>query len=253
MIRINRLALVALLVATLAPVANTRAVDWIFEGTTRYVAIGVVADPADTGCDHPQFSTLDFGGDHDDTIQAAINASSDGDTIHICAGTWTLVESPANRDARGQTADLLNTNSKNLNFEGEGRDITILDADPFDDEDFYRIISSADDEGMNWEPLSFADMTLKDGYINWHGGAVAAAGVRCERVDFENNETNPVVAADGRGGAIYSEGDVYVDDCGFYANLAEAHGGAVAVVNGDVEILNGSVFEDNSAGDAAGA
>ena len=253
MIRINRLALVALLVATLAPVANTRAVDWIFEGTTRYVAIGVVADPADTGCDHPQFSTLDFGGDHDDTIQEAIEASAEGDTVHICAGTWTLVESPANRDARGQTADLLNTNSKSLNFEGEGRDITILDADPFDDDDFYRIISSANDGGMGWEPLSFSDMTLKDGYINWHGGAVAAAGVRCERVDFENNETDPVAAADGRGGAIYSTGDVYLNDCGFYENHAEAHGGAVAVVNGDVEILNGSVFDDNSAGDAAGA
>ena len=247
------LALSLLVTASAGEPAPARAIDFIFDGTTRYVAIGVAADPADTGCDHPQFSTLDYGGDHDDTIQAAINASSDGDTVHICAGTWTLVESPANRDARGQTADLLNTNSKSLNFEGEGRDITILDADPFDDDDFYRIISSADDEGGNWEPLSFADMTLKDGYINWHGGAVVAAGVRCERVDFRNNETDPVDSTLGSGGAIYSEGDVFIDDCGFYNNRAETHGGAIAVVGGDLEVINGSVFEQNAAGDAAGA
>ena len=246
-------ALAVALVACLGAASPARAVEWVFEGTTRYVAQGVAADPADTGCDHPQFSTLDYGGDDDDTIQAAIVASSDGDTVHICAGTWTLVEDPDDRDARGQAVDLLNTNSKRLSFVGEGREETILDADPFDGDDRYRIISSADNGGENWEPLSFADMTIQDGYADWHGGAVVAAGVRCERVDFVNNETNPVLPADGRGGAIYSEGDVYLDDCGFYDNVAETHGGAVGVVNGDVEILNGSVFEDNSAGDAAGA
>jgi hypothetical protein len=246
-------ALAVALVVGLGAASPARAVEWVFEGTTRYVAQGVAADPADTGCDHPQFSTLDYDNDHDDTIQAAIEASSDGDTVHICAGTWTLVEDPDDRDARGQAVDLLNTNSKSLSFVGEGREVTILDADPFDGDDRYRIISSADNGGENWEPLSFADMTIQDGYADWHGGAVVAEGVRCERVDFVNNETNPVLPADGRGGAIYSDGDVYLDDCGFYDNVAETHGGAVGVVNGDVEILNGSVFENNSAGDAAGA
>jgi predicted outer membrane repeat protein len=247
------LALSLLVTASAGEPAPARAIDFIFEGTTRYVAIGVAADPADTGCDHPRFSTLDYAGDHDDTIQAAIEASLDGDTVHICAGTWTLQEDPVSRDERGQTVDLLNTNSRRLSFVGEGRDVTILDGDPFDEGDVYRIISSANNVGEGWEPLSFTDMTIKGGYVNWKGGAVVAAGVRCERVDFRDNETDPVDSTLGSGGAIYSEGDVFIDDCGFYNNRAETHGGAIAVVGGDLEIINGSVFEQNAAGDAAGA
>ena len=245
------LALSLLVTASAGRPAPARATDFIFEGTTRYVAIGVVANPADLDCAHPQFSALTYGGDEDDAIQAAIEASLDGDIIHICAGEWNLSEDPDNRLFE---ADLLNTNSKSLKFVGDGREATELIGTPFDGDDAMRIFSSARrSDGGAWEPLSFEDMSISGGRINWNGGAVAAAGVRCKRVDFRDNETDPIDPALGSGGAIYSEGDVFIDDCGFYNNRAETHGGAIAVAHGDVEIINGSFFEENVAGDAAGA
>lgn len=230
---------------------SARAFEFVFEGTTRFVAIGVPANPADLDCDNPQFSTLDYAGDEDQTIQAAIDASSDGDTVHICAGEWNLGGDPAERQATG---DHLNTNSTSLRFEGDGRDETILVGSPFDDDDAVRIFSSAEPVGGgDWEPLEFADMEIRGGAVNWHGGAVAAAGVRCERVDFIDNVSDPIDPDYGNGGAIYSEGDVYIDDCLFDGNYAENNGGAIAVVNGDLEIVNGSEFIDNDADNAGGA
>lgn len=231
-----------------APVP-ARAVEFVFGGSTLYVAQGVVAGLGGS-CESPNYGT-GVGGNHAVAIQDAIDAASDGDIIHICSGTWNL-----NQDRAGRLFphDHLNTNSKRLKFVGNGRDLTILNGLPEDGDDKVRVFSSARrPDGMELEPLAFADMQIQGGIIDWHGGAVVAAGVSCERVDFINNESNAVDSELSNGGAIYSEGDVYIDDCLFQGNFAENNGGAIAVVNGDVEIVNGSVFTDNDAGNAAGA
>jgi predicted outer membrane repeat protein len=228
---------------------SATASELVFEGTTQYVALGV---PAGLGgsCAEPNFGT-GVGGNHAVAIQDAIDAASDGDIIHICSGTWNLNQA---RLARVYPGDHLNTNSKRLKFVGNGRDLTILNGVPENVADKVRVFSSARRfDGMEWEPLAFADMQIQGGIIDWSGGGVAAAGVSCERVDFINNESDAVDPELSNGGAIYSEGDVYIDDCFFEGNIAENNGGAIAVLNGDVEIVNGSEFTDNDAGNAAGA
>ena len=231
-----------------APVP-ARAVEFVFGGSTLYVAQGVVAGGGGS-CESPNYGT-GVGGNHAVAIQDAIDAASDGDIIHICTGTWDLNQA---REDRVYEGDHLNTNSKRLKFVGDGRDLTILNGVPEDGADMVRVFSSARRvDGMAWKPLAFADLQIQGGIIDWQGGGVAADGVSCERVDFINNEADAVDPEFSNGGAIYSEGDVFIDDCLFDENIAENNGGAIAVVNGDVEIVNGSEFTENDAGNAAGA
>ena len=77
----------------------------------------------------------------------------------------------------------LNTNTKSINFIGDGRDETILVGSPYSSDDAYRLVSPADIEGVNWAPLAFTDMELQGGRIvnrdPIQPSAVGAAGDSC--------------------------------------------------------------------------
>lgn len=204
-----------------------------------YVALNKSSNVANTGCSAPRFGTLSYASDPDATIQAAIDAAAEGDTIHICAGTWNLYSTAGERPIN--TADHLNTNSRSMTIRGDGRDKTILKAT-----NFGRLISSSDAIGENWEPLTFQNIELQGGNVNWNGGAVAAAGVTCINSDFVNNS-----AEAGSGGAIYSEGPLSITSCRFTGNEASNDGGAVWVSSNPLTV-SGSTFTANTAGECGG-
>jgi hypothetical protein len=205
-----------------------------------YVGMNKASNVANTGCSAPRFGTQSYASDPDATIQAAINFASEGDIVHICQGTWNLSSTAGERPIN--TSDHLNTNSKSITLRGDGRDKTILKATTFG-----RIISSSDGFGGDWEPLTFANIELQGGNVNWNGGAVAAAGVTCSNADFVSN-----AATAGSGGAIYSEGPVSITSCRFVNNTASNDGGAVALGASELNIST-STFTGNVASDCGGA
>ena len=226
--------IVAALAAGLLSVASFVNVPAAKATSVIYVALNKSNSVANSGCSAPAYGSLSYASDPDATIQAAINAAAEGDIIHICQGTWNLYSTSGDRPVN--TADHLNTNSKSMTLRGDGRDKTILKAT-----NFGRIISSSDAAGENWEPLTFQNIELQGGNVNWDGGAVAARGVTCINSDFVNNS-----AEAGSGGAIYSEGPVAITSCLFTGNEATSDGGAVWVSTYALTV-RGSTFATNTA------
>lgn len=229
----------ALLVAAALSAASFVNVPAARATSVIYVALNKSSNIANSGCSAPAFGSLSYASDPDATIQAAIDAAAEGDIIHICQGTWNLSSTAGERPIN--TADHLNTNSRSMTLRGDGRDKTILKAT-----NFGRIISSSDAAGENWEPLTFQNIELQGGNVNWNGGAVAARGVTCINSDFVNNS-----AEAGSGGAIYSEGALSITSCRFTGNEASNDGGAVWVATYGLTV-SGSTFSTNTAADCGG-
>ena len=211
---------------------------------TLYVALEVESDDANSGCDAPLIGTGDEGENWSDNpaaaIQAAINEAGDGDTIHICAGTWLLDQAEGDR-INGD--DQLSTNSTELTIEGDGAGKTELVSDSYG-----RIISTANALGEFDVPIIIRDITLSGGNVTWNGGAVVAMGVTCEDSVIRNSSTGTWDGGEsaGNGGGIYSTGPVQLDGCRVTGNTAEGSGGGVALASAVLTVTN-SVISENMA------
>ena len=231
--RLLSVALVAVLLGSVSPVSQSRADE--FEVPTLYVALGL-ANGVGGSCATPDYGSLTYAGDPDDTIQAAIDASEANGVVHICAGTWLL-------DSDGVTHldDHLSTNGVGLTLRGDGRDETILESTALSGR---RIISTVDGDGANPEALTIEDMELRGGNVGWDGGAVYASEVTCTDSDFDDNEAS-LDGAHGFGGAIYATVAFYSTGCTFTDNTAAKSGGAVWS-GGALEVVRGT-FTGNTA------
>jgi predicted outer membrane repeat protein len=170
-----------------------------------------------TSCADPDY--IADGSADNVQLQAAIEHTLTGGTVHICPGTYTF-------------ASILEPSQAALMLVGEsggtvtlnGNGIPILRANSTD--------------------LTLESLTLKNAVSNLAGGAVRAKSVVATSVSFINNVSDD----GGKGGGIYSFGDVTLDRTVFRGNSTdsgpESQGGAVHAL-GDL-VITDSTFVNNS-------
>ena len=240
------------------------------------------------GCASPAFAYRTDGTADDVQIRNAADASSSGDTIFICAGSF---------DITGE----INLGSKSLTIQGAGQSQTILDAHEQDTRFFFATGSTItfkgltmqnaqlysgnpwvgaiwgeDNTNINVYGSSFLNnyalngmgvIFSRSGNINvvnsafdgnysdtddyWGGGAInATADDGSATVTIRNSSfTNNYSESDG--GAVLSRGALNIYDSTFVNNESASKGGAIAVY-GDLHI-SGSRFASNVSHDEGAA
>lgn len=196
------------------------------------------------------------------TIQAGIDASSNGDTVLVAPGTYA---GPGNRDVmiNGRTIAILSE---------AGAEFTIIDvqaspANPARGVD-VRNLSSVLIKGFTFQngyiagyqhgagvkiqfaPATIEDCIFRDNVVEGVGGAVfansgggSASTVVIRRCLFETNSALI-------GGAIQSyTRDIFIEDCEFIGNSAIESGGAMSLAN-DGHVLR-CRFRENSVGNTS--
>lgn len=194
---------------------------------------GTVATPG-TSCANP-----DHVGDTHAPIQAALTAAVDGDTVHICAGTYAI--------------DSTLTVDEDVTITGDGVTATILDGGS------ANRIMSIDWSVSDTTGATVDDIQFRNGRSGGNGGAIEVhreAKVTITSSLFRNNIAN------GYGGAVaISPGEsmtypgvVHISDSTFYDNIGLQGGGAVSTrgfLNPAPTITN-STFVGNYAGSEGG-
>ncbi len=174
---------------------------------------------------------VDAGGQGDFyTIQEGIDASSNGDTVLVAAGTYT---GPMNR--------ALDFSGRLISLVGEsGREATVVDCQ-FQDRAFIF------DNGENLQAV-VDGLTVRNGHGE-NGGAVwiVGAGPMFQNCAFEN-------CSAGFGGAFYlgHQANPHIEYCEFDGNSANDYGGGVYTYIAFPYIYECD-FTNNSAGISGGA
>jgi predicted outer membrane repeat protein len=205
--------------------AATVAASWLNTNPEWVVALRDPQPNTSNGtCSNPDFTS----------IQDAINASIDEDTIHICKGTYKITD----------TLDVENTTG--LTFEGDGASKTVIDGTLLSVGDY--LLDNGILHGNVGEfaaDISVANIAFKNGR-GTAGAAISANEVSCYASTFLSNHADEIGDfTSGIGGAIYADGDVTLDHCTFRNNSAQGSGGAI-YAGGNV-IDSGSVYTLNSA------
>ena len=160
------------------------------------------------------------------TVQSAIEAAVDGDTVHVAAGTYV-----ENIDYIGKNIELLSD---------LGADVTILDG------------------GQAGPVVTFAggesDQAILNGFSVVNGAAESGGGILCQG-------SSPIIAeslivgnsADLGGGVLLSASDATVMNCTISDNQSVVYGGGgiACTDSSDPDILNCDILR-NSAADSGG-
>jgi len=208
------LGLLAIVLMSLIPVAASRPDSAHATGGTLYVsASGSVG--GGTSCASP-----DFVGATNTAIQAALNAASSGNTVHICEGTYSV-------STRLEV-------TKSLTIEGDGANLSTLD-------------------GLSTTQI----MMIHDNDVT--AGSGSEITVNVSGLGFVNGNATPPgspdYGCDGGtqcGGAIFIEREsrFNISDSYFKNNYARFNGGAVARLIGDnltvPSTITNSTFESNT-------
>ena len=208
------LGLLAIVLMSLIPVAASRPDSAHATGGTLYVsASGSVG--GGTSCASP-----DFVGATNTAIQAALNAASSGNTVHICEGTYSV-------STRLEV-------TKSLTIEGDGANLSTLD-------------------GLSTTQI----MMIHDNDVT--AGSGSEITVNVSGLGFVNGNAtppgSPSYSCDGGtqcGGAIFieRESQFNISDSYFKNNYARFNGGAVARLIGDnltvPSTITNSTFESNT-------
>ncbi|MFM8625886.1 MAG: choice-of-anchor Q domain-containing protein [Actinomycetota bacterium] len=242
MIRVRaRLALIAVSITTTAIPLVSIASPVSAVGTTRYVAAtGSVG--AGTSCSSPGY----VGATHA-SIQAAMNAASSGDVVHVCAGTYSI-------STRLEI-------TKTLTLRGAGASSTILDGGGATQ---ILIVQDASiDDNVNGDEITATVESLSfiNGYAQDVNGTECGDGNRCGGAIFVENESRINISsvhfknnkADFIGGAFarflsaseYPTVASSINDSSFESNKALLDGGAIATLFGFGLTVNRSTFFQN--------
>lgn len=220
--------------ATVLPMSSASAV-----ATTRYVAAtGSVG--AGTSCSSPGYV-----GATQASIEAAMSAASSGDTIYICAGTYSI-------------SSRINV-TKSLTFQGDGARSTTLDGLETSQimivQDNNLAASSGNEITVNIDGIGFingrATQTgslgeCEDG--NRCGGAIFVereSRINITNSYFKNNYADFVGGAVGRFIGDYLNVPATISSSAFESNTAKFDGGAVATLFGFDLTINTSTFYGN--------
>jgi predicted outer membrane repeat protein len=174
------------------------------------------------------------------TIQEAINAALDGETVEIPAGT--------------HSNGAFGIFDKSLTLSGAGKGLTILEAGTKTDPALLATsgggIALISSENIPPPEVTLSGITFQNGdnrlasadYMEGVAGGLTVRGVVLSLSDcsFLDNRSHT-------GGALILDGGEgsTVDGCEFHRNIAERDGGAVAVFNDGLHSVMNSVFEDN--------
>lgn len=178
-------------------------------------------------------------------IQAALNAASTGDTVYLCAGTYSIstrLEVTKSLTIRGAGA-----NSTVLDGGGSTQILIVQDANLNDG-------ASGDEITATIEALSFVNGNATD--IN---GTECDDGNRCGGAIFVENESRIAISdvhfknntADFIGGAVarfigqYQDVPSTINRSSFEGNMAKLDGGAIATLFGFGLTINRSTFYRN--------
>jgi predicted outer membrane repeat protein len=196
-------------------------------GDTIFVGFGVSGD--NNGCSDPGFGVATLGAKH--AIGGALRAAADGDTVHLCAGTYDLTTGILVRQSMADDITLRGAGASSTTLDGGG-DTQILSV-----------------RGGQTD-LKIMDVTFFDGFDGSDGGAICHRGgdLTLTRTIFLSN-----VSA-GYGGAIACGGrSLTVLSSQFIGNLAALHGGAIDVHQSDGTVIRNSRFSDNHSDSEGGA
>ena len=222
---------------------------------------------------HADVWTVDDDGPADfDTIQAAIEAASDGDRIEIRAGTYAVLDFGAD--------PLANIDSRDLELVGvDGREVTILDAQSYAPVITLFGWDGIGDDGLFSARLKISGVTIRNGtgggiqafsyndgpgielFVDdciiencrepgiWMGGAIHRLEVL--RSVIRNNDSTYL-----SGGICADESDfMLIEQCIFTGNYSDTLGGALrlwgAYQDPSLIQINECIFEDNIASQGA--
>ena len=159
------------------------------------------------------------------TIQAAINAAADGDTVLVAAGIYS---GDGNRDLDYGGKDIV-VMSEN------GPEVTIIDCDG------HRGFSFHNGEGRDAVVTGF---TIIHGYDTYAGGAINCIDASPTIRDniFDDNHTS--TRSSGEGGAVYCSGGGPLIEENLFSNNSAGHGGAICCLNSSSTISK-NVIQDN--------
>ncbi len=190
------------------------------------------------------------------TIQAAINAAEDGDTVMVAPGRYT---GDGNRDIRLWGKDIVVRSVS-------GPEVTVLDVEGTRHEP-HRSFIAVDGEPPTCRIEGF---TLRGGYLigntggSNNGGGGAAVYVRnssptiaaCIMEDNDSDTLLNVNVRDGNGGAVYVEGtsNMTITGCVMRNNIAGRRGGALFVGHEFTAniVMSSCVIDSNHAGNSGG-
>lgn len=266
--KLIRLTFAIALAAPLGTVLSAQSVSAV--PTTRYVAAsGTVG--AGTSCSSPGYV-----GATQSSIQSAINAASSGDTIFICAGTYSIssrinvTKSLTFRGAGGRSTTLdgleasqiMMIHDNNLTT-GSGNEITVnIDSIGFINGKAMQVGSLGECEDGNRcggaifiekeSAFSITDSYFKNNYADFVGGAVSRLIGDYQNVNstitnstFESN----TAYFDGGGVATLFGFGLTIDSSTFYGNQTMYRSAAAVIANFAAATINNSTFVDNTGPD----
>jgi len=157
------------------------------------------------------------------TIQAAVDAASNGDEIVVMPGTYTSIGD----EVVNMLGKLIWLHSSN------GASVTFIDG-----QDVRRGITCNSGETSE---TTIDGFTIIHGNAPNGGGIIAANGATIMNCTLANNEAT---SASGYGGGIYATGGSTISNCSFTENHAFFNGGGLLTMNSTVVDC---IFTDNTA------
>jgi hypothetical protein len=190
----------------------------IFDGNYDQVSL------VDMGCD--EFWPAIQVPTHFPTIQAAIDASSNGEVIAVLPGTYK-----ENLDFLGKAITLVSAN---------GPDVTVLDG------------------GQNGSVVSFVNGEGKDsvlrGFKVKNGHAASGGGINCSQASpvMYNNQIIGNSATGSGGGVCLSDTEALLDNNLIQSNSCTGPGGGVYCRKGKPRVLNCTISNNTAGGTGGG-
>jgi predicted outer membrane repeat protein len=163
------------------------------------------------------------------TIQAAIDASSDDDTVLVVAGVYT-----------GSGSEVIKTRGRAITIQSlAGADVTTIDG-----EGLRRVVTCSNSESSS---------TVIDGFTITGGTADWGGGIYCGGVSptFTNCIITDNTATTRGGGAYTFQGSPTFTGCSWISNTS-VYGGGLYSSNASPQIVGGA-FENNTATESGGA
>jgi predicted outer membrane repeat protein len=230
----------ALAFGSLAGAGAARAIDFIIEPETFYVAHADEAGSYSGECADPDYETngtwQNGGGvgaysSDNDAIQDAIDGADEIDTVYICAGTYLF----------GVEGEL--TKDEDVTLVGEGIGVTVLDGNHHS-----RVINTGGDPNtLRISALTIQHADVGD-YEYRNGGALLVESLIANEISI----TDSLGAYNG--GAIYAEGEyVSIANSLVVGNSNEEDGAGIYAWNEEGSLyIDRSTFADNDAGFTGG-